>query len=111
MFIGNSNQKVLQNGLQFDTIVIGGGIGGVSAAVKLSKAGHKVEIFEANSYLGGRLKTTPLNLNSGGTLQFDEGASWIHGSNKNHPITKLSKNIKGLISVETNDDSAEIYDE
>ncbi len=33
--------------------VIGGGIAGLSAAYDLSKAGHKVTIFEAASYTGG----------------------------------------------------------
>jgi len=26
------------------------------------------------------MKTTPLNLQSGGNFPFDEGANWIHGS-------------------------------
>lgn len=71
-----------QNGQKFDTIIVGGGIAGVASAVELSRAGQRVAIFESNGYLGGRLKTTPVSLQGGGTLQFDEGASWIHGSAK-----------------------------
>ena len=105
-----SSATPLSSGLRFDTIVVGGGIAGVAAAVELSKAGQKVALFEANDYLGGRLKTTPVNLQSGPTVQFDEGASWIHGSSNDHPITKLAKNVKGLVMQETDDDSAEVYD-
>ena len=40
------------------------------------------------------MKTTSLNLFNGSNFPFDEGASWIHGSNnKDHPITKLAKKI------------------
>ena len=88
----------LQNGLKFDAIIVGGGMAGVSAAVELAKSGKKVAILQCNSYLGGRMKTTQLNLQNGSTFPFDEGASWIHGSNdKDHPITQLSKNVQGAI--------------
>lgn len=90
---------------------MGAGIGGVAAAVELSKAGLKVAILEANNYIGGRLKSIPVHLTSGATVQFDEGASWIHGSNKNHPITKLSKLVEGVFMKETDDDNIEVYDE
>jgi len=33
--------------------IIGAGLGGMSAAYDLSKAGHSVDIFEASSYVGG----------------------------------------------------------
>ena len=77
---------------------------GVAAAVELAKMGQRVAILEANNYIGGRLKTTPLNLYKGGQIQFDEGASWIHGSNRNHPITKISKNVKEVFMKPTDDD-------
>ena len=35
--------------------VIGGGLGGMSAAISLQAAGYEVEIFEKNSHLGGKL--------------------------------------------------------
>ena len=62
--------------------------------------------------MGGRLKTTPLDLLSGGQIQFDEGASWIHGSSRNHPITKLSKSVQNVFMKETDDDNkVEVYGE
>lgn len=106
-----SKATPLENGAKYDTVVIGGGIAGVAAAADLANAGQRVAILEANNYLGGRLKTTPVNLQGGGTLQFDEGASWIHGSCEENPITELSKNVEGLVMKETEDDSVEVYDE
>ncbi len=35
--------------------IIGAGVAGLSAAARLQAAGHKVEVFEANSYFGGKL--------------------------------------------------------
>ncbi|MBB4825478.1 diapolycopene oxygenase [Sporosarcina luteola] len=36
-------------------IVIGGGLGGLSAAISLAQAGYKVTLFEKNDHLGGKL--------------------------------------------------------
>jgi phytoene desaturase len=36
-------------------IVIGAGIAGISAAIRLKSQGHNVSVFEANSYPGGKL--------------------------------------------------------
>ncbi len=38
----------------YDAIIIGGGLGGLSAAAILSKSGKKVILFEKNNILGGR---------------------------------------------------------
>ena len=34
---------------------------------------------------------------AGGVVQFDEGASWIHGAGKDNPITDMSKLVSGLV--------------
>lgn len=91
-------------------MVIGAGIAGISAAAELAKKGEKVIVLEANSFIGGRMKTTPINLKEGGTFQFDEGASWIHQSCKENPITKLSKKVKNVVMTETIDQKTEVYD-
>ena len=36
-------------------IVIGGGLGGLSAAISLAQKGYKVSLFEKNNHLGGKL--------------------------------------------------------
>lgn len=36
-------------------IIIGGGLGGLSAAVSLAQSGFKVSLYEKNNHLGGKL--------------------------------------------------------
>ena len=45
-------------------------MGGLSAAIRLAVAGHKVEVFEANNYPGGKLTQIKL-----GDYRFDAGPS------------------------------------
>ena len=51
-------------------IVIGAGIGGIAAALRLSKKGYQVNVFEANDYPGGKLSAFSL-----GDYRFDAGPS------------------------------------
>lgn len=57
-----------------DTIVVGAGISGLSAARLLARAGRRVLVLEARDRLGGRVYTE----RTGGHVT-DRGASWIHG--------------------------------
>lgn len=41
--------------IQSTIIVIGGGLGGLSAAISLAQKGYKVSLYEKNSHLGGKL--------------------------------------------------------
>lgn len=59
---------------RYDTIVIGAGVAGVTAARLLAGAGQRVVVLEARDRVGGRLHT----LREGGRI-IDHGASWIHG--------------------------------
>jgi len=46
-------------------IVVGSGIAGISSAIRLANKGYRVQVFEANSYPGGKLteiKLTTLDL-------------------------------------------------
>jgi len=61
---------------EFDTIVIGAGIAGLTAARLLTDAGRRTVVFEARDRIGGRVWTD----RSGGYVT-DRGASWIHGIN------------------------------
>lgn len=50
--------------------IIGSGIGGLGAAVRLRAKGHEVTVFEANSYIGGKIT----EVHKGG-YRFDAGPS------------------------------------
>lgn len=57
-----------------DTIVVGAGVSGLTAARLLQQAGRRVLVLEARERIGGRVYTD----RSGGRVT-DLGASWIHG--------------------------------
>ncbi|WES65126.1 NAD(P)/FAD-dependent oxidoreductase [Microbacter sp. GSS18] len=59
---------------RFDTIIIGAGVAGLTAARLLSAAGSRVVVLEARDRVGGRVWTD----RTGGHVT-DRGASWIHG--------------------------------
>lgn len=84
-------------------IVIGAGISGLAAAKKLKDNGFTVTVLEAQSKVGGRLRTD----RSLG-VAFDEGASWIHGTT-NNPMTTLAQQA-GMTTAFTDDDSFIAYD-
>lgn len=58
----------------FETIVIGAGVAGLTAARLLMKAGRSVVVLEARDRVGGRVHTDRAD-----GLVTDLGASWIHG--------------------------------
>ena len=59
---------------QYDTIVVGGGVAGLTAARLLTRHGQRVVVLEARDRVGGRLWT----VRHEGHVT-DLGASWIHG--------------------------------
>lgn len=59
---------------EFDTVVVGAGISGLTAARALAAAGQNVVVLEARDRLGGRVHTERVD----GRVT-DRGASWIHG--------------------------------
>jgi phytoene dehydrogenase-like protein len=52
--------------------VIGAGVGGLSVAARLAKAGHTVEIYEASDQTGGKCRTEWF-----GDYGFDTGPSLL----------------------------------
>jgi len=58
----------------FDTIVIGAGVSGLTAARLLARAGRRVVVLEARDRVGGRVWSDRAD-----GLVTDLGASWIHG--------------------------------
>ena len=51
-------------------IVIGAGVAGLASAIRLAVKGYAVQVFEKNSYPGGKLSHFSL-----GNYQFDAGPS------------------------------------
>ncbi|MFJ7199621.1 flavin monoamine oxidase family protein [Streptomyces sp. NPDC098926] len=66
-----------------DTIVVGAGIAGITAARLLHAAGRRVVVLEARDRVGGRIWT---DRTAG--FSVDRGASWIHGLTGN-PLTEV----------------------
>ncbi len=93
------------DGADYDktVIVIGAGISGLSAALKLKEKGFTVKVLEAQEKVGGRLRS---NRSLG--IAFDEGASWIHGITGN-PISSLAQKA-GMTTFHTDDSSILAYD-
>ncbi|HLP49894.1 MAG TPA: FAD-dependent oxidoreductase [Chitinophagales bacterium] len=84
-------------------LIVGAGIAGLAAAVKLKQQGFIVTILEAQDKAGGRIRTS-----RNGSLLFEEGASWIHGPEGN-PITALASQA-GVNTFITDDNSVIVYD-
>lgn len=47
--------KEVQNENRKSIVVIGGGLGGISAAIALGQSGYKVDLYEKNDHIGGKL--------------------------------------------------------
>jgi phytoene desaturase len=73
-----------------NTAIIGSGIGGLATAIRLAVKGHSVEVFEANSYPGGKLSSFEL-----GAYRFDAGPSLFTMPHFIEDLFQLAgKNIK-----------------
>lgn len=56
-----------------DAVVCGGGLAGLAAATVLAERGVRVTVVEAETSLGGRLRTWPVTLPDGTTLGMERG--------------------------------------
>ncbi|MFV1885135.1 MAG: phytoene desaturase family protein [Balneola sp.] len=70
----------------YDAIIIGSGMGGMSAAAMLSKDGFKVLILEAALHPGGCSSSYPRK-----GYVFESGATTLIGFDKNQPLRKLEE--------------------
>lgn len=53
-----------ENAKHFDTVIVGGGMGGLNTAWRLKDSGQTIGIFERTKHLGGRVHTAPAEGNS-----------------------------------------------
>lgn len=61
-------------------IIIGAGISGISAAMKLAKQGYNISVYESNAYIGGRARS--FSDNSSGDI-IDNGQHLLSGAYTN----------------------------
>ncbi|CAH0602423.1 unnamed protein product [Chrysodeixis includens] len=87
--------------MSYDTIIVGLGAAGCTAAATLCKAGKKVLGLEAMNRVGGRVNTVPF---SNGVIEL--GAEWMHGQ-ENSRIYDLA--IQNNISVLPQELSFDVY--
>ncbi|ODN76757.1 hypothetical protein L202_05370 [Cryptococcus amylolentus CBS 6039] len=73
---------------RYDTIILGAGWAGATAARSLAARGHSVLVLEARDRIGGRASTW-----QGGGAKIDVGCSWIHGYNEGSPARDLAQEV------------------
>ena len=66
-------------------VVIGAGVAGISAAVKLIENGFNVKILEASDRVGGRIHSVPFGSNG---EKIDLGAQWVSAKNEVYDLIK-----------------------
>jgi phytoene dehydrogenase-like protein len=61
-----------------DVTIVGGGLGGLTAAVAAGERGWSVRLLEAHDHLGGRARTSggPYRANRGPHVVYSDGPLW-----------------------------------
>ena len=80
---------------QFDVIVIGAGMAGISAARRLVAAGQRVAVLEARSRIGGRCCTVAMQDENDASADYhiELGAAFVHGCDEN-PLLALAAELR-----------------
>lgn len=80
--------------MEYENIIIGAGITGLTAALELQRLNKNFLVLEANDYIGGRAKTS---ITASG-IRYNEGCNWLHG--EKNPLFKLVKKLKVPYTVD-----------
>lgn len=70
---------------QYDVIIVGAGMAGLTAAKEISKAGHSFVVLEATNRIGGRALTDTKSFG----FPLDKGAAWFHDV-PNNPLVPIA---------------------
>lgn len=87
----------------YDVLIVGSGIGGLSAAAMLSHYGYSVAVLESHYAPGGAahgysVYNKDMNNGRGGTFYFDTGPSFFSGLNSNYPA-KVSNPLRTILDI------------
>ena len=87
----------------YDVLIVGSGIGGLSAAAMLSHYGYSVAVLESHYAPGGAahgysVNNKDVNNGRGGTFYFDTGPSFFSGLNSNYPA-KVSNPLRTILDI------------
>jgi len=100
-----AEQSTTNNNLKdsYDVLIVGSGIGGLSAAALLSHYGYSVAVLESHYAPGGAahgysVSNKHVNDGEGGTFTFDTGPSFFSGLNSDIPA-KASNPLRSLLDV------------
>lgn len=95
--------KPLMNAID-PVIVIGAGISGLAAALELEARGCPVVVLEAQSVIGGRIRSVPASL--GGAHATDIGGTYIHGCSMKNSLWWLIRDRFPELTLETSGGSS-----
>ncbi|XP_049884208.1 peroxisomal N(1)-acetyl-spermine/spermidine oxidase-like isoform X2 [Pectinophora gossypiella] len=76
----------------YDTIIVGLGAAGATAASTLARAGRRVLALEAQDRVGGRVHTVPF-----GDGVVELGAEWLHGTHPNPVYDAAIQHNKAIV--------------
>ncbi len=80
-------------------IVIGAGVSGLHAALKLERAGAHVTVLEARDRIGGRVHTGTLTAPGGESRPVDLGASFVCGTARTPPVNPIFSYAVGRLGL------------
>ena len=86
--------------MHYDIVIIGGGLGGLSAGLKLSNEGKKVAILEKHHIIGGYATNFRRKDKEGNFYTFDTALHGIGGIRENNPLNARLKELDIFDDIE-----------